>query len=406
MWILIKTFQSIVIIACTLVSLEVVYRVGIHFKALEQTPRDWDFYVNIYTGDKFKCSYFETLESHPYLGWITGPFEPCARTMRNNRGFWDRRDIPWSRDPNYFTILVTGGSVASQFSRGSPDDSKPVYWLDDELNSRFKSPNGKPFRVLSGAMGVWRMPTQIIAATLFGNSVDAIVSLDGYNEMQSVIASKPLDMPEPWTWFAVLHQNESVAIITKMKFMKAARILISTSFLRNSKSLFAIYETIMSSLTTSTGSVGYQTRNLSYQFSVPETWGSEQLHAYNVRKWQNYLQTLRGVSSGLSLKYAHFIQPIPTLGKILTTDELKHSQFVTAERYISTIVRPAEALAKNGFPIKSLTQVFENVRETIYADEIHPSYSPFDESLGYKLIARSMAQSLGEMWNLRKLDRE
>src|SRR6185503_17645390 len=73
-----------------------------------------------------------------------------------------------------------GGSVADDFASSSSDGRRP--WLENELNARFVSPNGKPFRILNGALSGWKLPNQLFVMQLYGSGADAFISLDGYNE--------------------------------------------------------------------------------------------------------------------------------------------------------------------------------------------------------------------------------
>ncbi|MBL7686462.1 MAG: hypothetical protein JNJ49_00400, partial [Bdellovibrionaceae bacterium] len=262
--------------------LELTLRLLIGVGALNDSGRTWDFYVNTYTGDGFKCTFQEALEIHPYLGWLTGPYLPCGRFVRNNRGFWDRRDLPYERNPELYTVMIVGGSVASQVAHGSGDDARPFNWLEDELNSRYRSPNGRPFRVVSGAMGGWRMPTQVTAAAMFGSQVDAIISIDGYNEMTNVIIDKPVDRPDAWTWYAVQNPLSGVLTIELMKVMKYVRIVISNvPVLRDSKVLFGAFEGILSLLGDGNVTVIGETEQLRNQFSYPREWTTEKAEQAN-----------------------------------------------------------------------------------------------------------------------------
>lgn len=391
-------------IASAFLLLELTLRLLVGVGALHDSGRTWDFYVNTYTGDGFKCTFQEALEIHPYLGWLTGPYLPCGRFVRNNRGFWDRHDIPYQRSPELYTVMITGGSVASQVAHGSGDDARPFNWLEDELNSRFQSPNGRPFRVVSGAMGGWRMPTQITTVAMFGSQVDAVISIDGYNEMSNVMADKPLDRPDAWTWYAVQSPASGVVTIELMKVLKYVRIAISsTPVLRDSKVLFGAFEGILSLLGDGNVAVIGETEQFRQQFSYPQEWPNEEVEKANILKWQNYILSLRGASESMGLKFAHFIQPIPNLEKSLTEDELKRAHWITGERYLRSIVHPAEALKKRGVPVVSLTGIFRDIKDTIYNDEIHCAYDEFGDNRGYRLMSKAIATSLGDIWKLKPL---
>lgn len=370
------------------------------FATYKSSPeRNWHYYTNTYSGDSEECTFQDTLESHPYLGWLTGPVFPCKLFIRNNRGFWDRRDLPFKKDTKYYTVLILGGSVAGQFARGSANDTSPRYWLEEELNKRFVSPNGKPFRVLSGAMGGWRMPVQITTTAMYANSVDAIISLDGYNEALSQLHGSSIDKPDTWTWYYVQNQNRNSGAMFVIKMLKYFRIYVSrTPILKDSKALFSLYEGVQALFMKA--NVG-ETRAVHFQFSYPKSWSRVEIDAANIQKWKSYMLALRGTAQALNLKYAHFVQPIPTIDKKLTEKEKRYAHWLNGDMYKKIIVNPALELAKSGFPVESLVSVFKDVDETVYNDEIHCGYDKDLDSLGYRIMAKSMASSLGHFWKLK-----
>ncbi|MBL7687301.1 MAG: hypothetical protein JNJ49_04660, partial [Bdellovibrionaceae bacterium] len=113
--------------------------------------------------------------------------------------------------------------------------------------------------------------------------------------------------------------------------------------------------------------------------------------------------SLRATAESMGLKYAHFIQPIPDLDKTLSEDELKRARWITGERYLRSIVHPAEALKKQGVPVVSLTSVFRDIKETIYGDEVHCAYDERGDNRGYRIMSRFIATSLGDLWKLKPL---
>jgi hypothetical protein len=400
-----KALLAVLIILITLIFAEVLLSLGLNSNIISKPERNWDFYKNTYVGDTPSCNFQDSLEAHPFFGWMIGESESCRNFVRNNKGFWDRRDLPDLKDPNFYSILVLGGSVASQFSRGSADDDHPRHWLEDELNSNFKSPNGMPFRVLSGSMGVWKMPTQINVTAMFGSSVDAVISLDGYNEMLGAYSKLPIDRPDSWTWFSVLNHSKSSNIIAALQILKKFRLLvISTPLLKELKLPFLIYDSSFRLITGGDRLSKLSDKSLPHHFSYPKNWTLEQAESANIEKWKNYLRGLRGISEGLGLKYLHFVQPIPNIGKVLTDEEKNNYHQVSAEDYLKIIVRPAESLKEKGYPLEIMTNVFENTKETVYRDAIHCGYDKDLDSLGYRIMAKSMAQSIGKFWKLKKLN--
>ena len=220
---------------------------------LSQGPLSgWQQYKNLYAGDNgIECSIHETLVAHPFLGWVFGPFEPCRRFPANNSGFWDRRAMPKARDPNYFTILITGGSVATSFAYGTIRDTGYRIWLEDILNRDFSSPNGKPLHIIVGAMPMWSMPAQNIAVMLFGHLVDGVIAIDGYNEALSAQALQPLDRPSDLALFAAQNPFRAHLTFVLLRVLRDyQRFILSSPILRHSQLALLVFEKVLARVMT------------------------------------------------------------------------------------------------------------------------------------------------------------
>ena len=99
--------------------------------------------------------------------------------MVNNIGLFGP-DYPVLKNPDRYTVMLIGGSVASQLAQNQAPPA-PRY-LEEELNRKYVSPNGKPWQVLYGGDGAWKEPQPFILFSLYAGSVDAMVSLGGFNE--------------------------------------------------------------------------------------------------------------------------------------------------------------------------------------------------------------------------------
>jgi hypothetical protein len=91
---------------------------------------------------------------------------------------------PVARNPDRYVILLAGGSVASQISQLAQPGRRS--FLEEELNRAYVSPTGKPFLVLNGGLGAWKQPQQLILLAIYGDFIDAVVTLDGYNEQHLI----------------------------------------------------------------------------------------------------------------------------------------------------------------------------------------------------------------------------
>ncbi|MBS0550129.1 MAG: hypothetical protein JSR24_20425, partial [Proteobacteria bacterium] len=151
---------------------------GHYTPASELYERTQNTYVRDLT--KGACRYVDALYPHPYVAFVHHGNPPCGLTNVNNVGLFND-DFPTVKRTDRYTVLVVGGSVASQLAQNMPAPPAPKY-LEEELNKRYLSPNGKPWLVLNGGDGAWKEPQQFILFSMYASSVDAVVALDGYNE--------------------------------------------------------------------------------------------------------------------------------------------------------------------------------------------------------------------------------
>src|SRR5579864_592744 len=151
---------------------------GHYTPADELFQRTQNTYVRDLTRGK-DCRYVDTLYPHPYVAFVHHGNPPCGLANINNVGLFND-DFPTVKRTDRYTILLVGGSVASQMAQnwGPP----APHYLELALNKGYVSPNGKPFLVLDGGDGAWKEPQSFILFSLYASSVDAVVTLDGYNE--------------------------------------------------------------------------------------------------------------------------------------------------------------------------------------------------------------------------------
>src|SRR5262245_42089841 len=165
---------------------------GKYVPALELNSRLRNLYIADTTRSGQSCRYIDSLFPHPYLGFVHHKNPPCGIGNVNNIGLWGI-DFPSERAADAYVVLLTGGSVAAQL--GQIQGPPAPRFLELALNERFRSPNGKPFRVLNGATGAWKQPQQTVLLLLFADAIDAVVTLDGFNEYQSLSGQHRFEYP-------------------------------------------------------------------------------------------------------------------------------------------------------------------------------------------------------------------
>ena len=90
----------------------------------------------------------------------------------NNVGLFGP-DFPTIKPADRYVVMLIGGSVASQLAQNQAPPA-PRY-LEEELNKKYVSPNGKPWMVLNGGDGAWKEPQPFILFSLYATSVDAMI---------------------------------------------------------------------------------------------------------------------------------------------------------------------------------------------------------------------------------------
>jgi hypothetical protein len=137
---------------------------------------------NTYVRDATKgtaCRYIDNLYPHPYVAFVHHANPPCGIPWVNNVGLFGP-DFPTIKPADRYVVMLIGGSVASQLAQNQAPPA-PRY-LEEELNKKYVSPNGKPWMVLNGGDGAWKEPQPFILFSLYATSVDAMISLGGFNE--------------------------------------------------------------------------------------------------------------------------------------------------------------------------------------------------------------------------------
>lgn len=400
-----KIFSILVGVAIALVCFEVGATAWLTMRDGKYTPSAKLFTQNTNTfvqsaARESGCRYGDTLFPHPYLAFVHSRGKPCSLPGINNIGLFGE-DFPDQRRTDRYVILLTGGSVASQLGQYQPPPA-PRY-LEEELNRNYVSPNGKPFLVLNGGDGAWKQPQQTILFSLYADFVDAVVTLDGYNEQLMIQPGVVSRFELPGNNF--LDANPLAAqdgfgevVVSWMAGRVAA--WIQSSFLENSHGAYLLVEG-MSQLTTKTDPT---TAKLFWEMmKLPKDIYDDpnRLITRQIEQYRKYIRIMDMTARHYNVKSMFFLQPVPAVDKVLTQEEKRGTPDMTyGPRYVR-IVHDLETLNEGGIAVRSLLDIYANEKETIYADNIHAYQAPGGESRGYRIMAARMAQNMAEGWGLQ-----
>ena len=344
------------------------------------------------------CRYVDTMFPHPYLAFVHHHDNPCGVPDANNIGLLGD-DFPMVRNNDRYVVLVTGGSVASQLAH--PFDRSKRSFLERELNRHYVSPTGKPFQVLNGGLGAWKQPQQMILFAIYGEFVDAVVTVDGYNEQyltQPGMLSR-FEMPAA-NYLSVnpIIAKDGFASLAASWLMGRVAGWLSDGITAHSQAAYLIATALAGRpLDDSSGAKTYAD-----MLMLPKdiTSSAPALMDWQVAQYAKYIRLMDLMARDYGIKSMFFLQPVPAVDKTLTEEERRNlPQVDYGPRYVE-IVRRLLALRERNIEVRSLLDVFKNEKATIYVDDIHPQRDGA-ESHGYSLIAAQMAQDMASAWGWR-----
>jgi len=354
------------------------------------------------TGSRFRRrSFAAALTPHPYLAYVNkATADPDSPSRPNNYGFFNR-EFPYERDPQNFHVLVTGGSVATQFAQMMRDGPR---YLEDALNRRYVPPKGDRFVVLNGALGGWRYPQQIGIAAMTASAVDAVVSLDGFNEVATMLRDGML-VEAPGRKFLLSNpalENGYERMVGDWLAGWVFEASLGHWWARNSNYFCLVSQKLRRAIQAAFDQ-GDDRSYLVRIFSMPRL-GRDRRWSYAIRRYTDYQRFLHGACKQVGIRSAHFLQPIPGLGKTLTDRERSYSLPLgedVVDLYRLMESEMAVMRSRDGIPTASLVDVFRDRSDTLYADWPHCILDRgTGESEGYRLMAEAMAEELGRLWAL------
>jgi len=363
---------------------------------------------NTYVRDATKgttCRYVDTLYPHPYVAFVHHANPPCGMPWVNNVGLFGA-DYPVIKNPERYTIILTGGSVASQLGQNMKPPAP--HYLEEELNRKYVSPNGKPWLVLNGGDGAWKEPQPFILFSLYASSVDAIVNLGGYNEYYFFWPMAAERLERPLSNFIevnpfVADENFGDAAIGWVMGRLAGSLALNP-VLGHSHAAYVMVRAIEAAAKGQDVFKSTKKTTLNSIFDMPLDLRRHVDEAFNIQLglYQKYLRATEAVAHDNGVKSAYFLQPAPAWGKALTEEEKRIVGDLSYRDLYRRVVDGMMTLRQRNLAIYDLGDLFAKEKGTIYADHIHFVRDANGESRGYRLMAARMAELLAETWGLQR----
>jgi hypothetical protein len=365
---------------------------------------------NTYVRDLTKgtaCRYVDTLYPHPYVAFVHHGNPPCGLPNVNNIGMLNT-DFPTLKRDDVYVLLIVGGSVSSQLAQNLP--APAPRFLEEELNRRFASPNGKPWLVLNGGDGAWKEPQSFILFSMYASSVDAVITVDGYNEHYMFRSFTQERLERPLSNFAdvnpfVADENFGDAAIGWV-MGRIAGSLAQMPMLGSSHAAYMIVRGIeaMAKGKDVFNADKSKKTTLTSIFALPADvrGNGEKVFETQLSLYQKYTRAIEAVAKDNGVRSAYFLQPVPSWGKVLTEEEKRAAGGnMTDPVLYRRIVEGMLVLRQRGLAVFDLGDLLKDVPETIYADDVHFIRDTKGDSKGYRLMAARVADDLAKAWDLK-----
>ncbi len=349
--------------------------------------------------DKKDCGYVDTLYPHPYVGFVHHGNPPCGIANINNIGLFGR-DYPSERHDGKFVILLTGGSVAGQFA--SMRGNEPSY-LEEILNRDYISPKGGTFEVLDGGDGAWKQPQQAILFMLYADAVDAVATLDGFNEHYMVGAGSRFELPaNNFLDVNPIATSDFKTVALNWIWAKFHRYAQNSAILSRSNLAYLFLKETGPDARGEVASGATRRTTVQTIFALPRDWDEHKREEWSLKQYKKYMLVMESVAHESGVLSAYFVQPVPAIAKPLSDQE---KAVVGDLSYAKTYQRMSDDLLdlrRQGLQVFSLVDMFQNSPETLYSDSIHMAAGTGQESRGYRMMAEKMALLLAQSWHLKE----
>ncbi len=315
------------------------------------------------------CTSTRSLASHPYLGysWLAKPYCKSFDKQAGHNGL----KFPLEKNSDVFTVLVTGASVPRQLLE------KVEPSLGEALSNRYHF-QGKKIHVLSGTIDGWKQPQQLTMLLLYADVIDAVVTIEGYNEF-TFGRHHSFEYQFNAPVFPIYKKaNPGLMSHRQISLMWGVNTLFEkvedNGILRRSKAVFFLLDIIRryakKELKVAEEMTGME--NIDALFRFPEGWDQLKRMEHYMQSYLQHVRYMHAIAQDSDLKFSYFLQPIPIHGKPLSAEEKQ--RFSKGSRYRKNYLVMADhlmALQNEGIEMNSLLDVFADYPGTAYKDRIH-----------------------------------
>lgn len=354
------------------------------------------------TKKHFVSRRYQPKRAHPYIGFV---YNDKLIDGINSDGFRDSHQFPYKRQSDEFVIGVFGGSFASDFAETQEfkiNERTPGF--DEKIKALVPRLKNKKITVLNFGLASGRQPQQFIAISLYLETLDMVLIIDGFNE---AYRNRDLDFPTYYPDYAKFFFSKDGAYSALWKTMFNIRqnqrhwaaYLAENSFWGHSQIVYQLWN--IHNLY-----VDRQTKHLieqeAAQEDFPEGLTKDEYNRLKADIWLKYARLQDNMLKSEKVPYVHILQPNQYLPGTKPLSEEEKEKFMwptspTSESMLESygmIMADQKKLYKMGYNVLDFTRIFQDHPETLYRDRCcHINRSGID--LLEEALAKEVAKALG-----------
>jgi hypothetical protein len=338
------------------------------------------------------CTNPHGLAPHPYLGFSHLAKSFCGDQLKGMGHTGSA--FPRAKDPRNFTVLLTGASVPKQLLTASPSLTG--------LLSHYTA-DGRTIVVLDGTEAAWKQPQQLILLMLSLDRIDAVLTLEGFNELSFNKAYQyDHDFTVPF-WPAYRKANLGTLIGFRdhatLLFVENAFVFVDTHpWLKRSRTAFFVLESLRKYTRSTIHDIDTYpvASEVEEVFRLPDDWDYQTRRNYFFASYLRYIRTMHALAASNNIRFDFFLQPVSAVGKPLSDVEQANLKDASYRDDYLDMEKQLLSLSQEHIPVHSLTQVFANHPETLYEDGIHLD----PDADGIRILNQAIVDALVADWNL------
>lgn len=305
---------------------------------------------------------------NPLFGYQINP-----QVGGNNHGFISKHDYPYRRKPDEFVIGISGGSVAHELGVFLEKHEK----IFSELFSEKLKLKNKRISFLNFALPGFKQPQQFIVSSTFGESVDLMITLDGFNEtIHEMHPAIPREYPTLTLGMYYEDFNEITgrgpsALWKIRKFITVLPLRLKV--LKYSTCYEVLWKVTEASLARMSKAI--ERERMFFSKIAFTRWEPQQKRDESLARkdmWAKYSRLQTKILRDFGVPNYHFIQPSPYFknSKPFSEEEKKfwRDDAWPDPKPMSDLIELIPQLRSQGHKIYDLTKVFSAIGQTIYRD--------------------------------------